>query len=48
MPAVAMSEERLERRAEMHERRVRRIAGRWGVGDVEIVRAPAPGTRAAA
>ncbi|MHB1783340.1 MAG: hypothetical protein ACYCTE_11765 [Acidimicrobiales bacterium] len=46
MPAVAMSEERLERRVEMHERRVRRIASRWGVGDVEIVRAT--GARAAA
>lgn len=47
MPAVAMSEERLARRAEMHERRIRRIAGRWGIGEVEIVRAPTTGARSA-
>jgi type VI protein secretion system component VasK len=40
MQTVAMSVERRERRAAMHEMRVRRIAGRWGVGEVEIVRSP--------
>lgn len=38
MSAVAMSVEWQERRAEQSEKRVRRIAGRWGVGEVEIVR----------
>ena len=37
MRAVVTSEERLARRVEMNERRVRRIASRWGVGEVEIV-----------
>ncbi len=40
MSAVAMSVERRERRAEQSEKRVRRIASRWGVGEVEIVRSP--------